>query len=205
MAVKKTSLHASERETERVRTLRTAFGETVQALEVHRWKLVDESGATLAMIRRDGRATPGPRVVDHVPVHDGDHSTMLAALGLNGLHAPGVSDGAVHGDILRCWVRESLCPSIQPGDVVLGDHLSAHNVAGLAELITACGARLLPLSPYSPDFNPIEPCWSKLNTYWRRAKARTVDAWFDAIKQALDTITEADIRGWFLPCSYPIP
>ena len=156
------------------------------------------------MIRRYGRAAPGQRVVDHVPDNYGNNYTMLAALGLDGLHAPWVVDGAVNGDIFRCWVRDILCPTLRPGDIVLWDNLSAHKVAGVEELITARGARLLRLSPYSPDFNPIEPCWSKIKTGLRRAKARTVEALIDAIKHALDTVSEADIRGWFTHCGYSI-
>lgn len=201
---KKKSLHAAERDTERVRTLRAAFRETVQALDVRYLKFVDESGATLAMTRRYGRATPGQRVVDSVPANYGANYTMLAAVGLDGLHAPWVVDGAVNGDIFRCWVEAVLCPTLQPGDIVLWDNLSAHKVAGVEALITARGARLIPLSPYSPDFNPIEQCWSKIKTWLRRAKARTVDALIDAIKDALDTVTEADIRGWFAHCGYPV-
>jgi transposase len=165
---------------------------------------VDESGATLAMLRRYGRATPGQRVVDHVPANYGTNYTMLAAISLDGLQAPWVVDGAVNGDIFRCWVREMLCPALQPGDIVLWDNLAAHKVAGVEELLAAHGARLLRLSPYSPDFNPIEPCWAKIKTWLRRAKARTVEALIEAIKQALDTITEADIRGWFTHCGYSI-
>jgi transposase len=176
----------------------------VKPLDVHRLKFVDESGATLAMIRRYGRATPGQRVVDHVPDNYGVNYTMLAALGLEGLHAPWVVDGAVNGDIFRWWVRDVLCPTLQPGDIVLWDNLSAHKVAGVEALLEARGARLLRLSPYSPDFNPIEQCWSKMKTGLRRAKARTVEALMDAIKHALETVTEADIRGWFTHCGYSI-
>jgi len=156
------------------------------------------------MIRRYGRAAPGQRVVDHVPDNYGTNYTMLAAMGLEGLQAPWVVDGAVNGDIFRWWVREVLCPTLRPGDIVLWDNLSAHKVAGVEALLQARGARLLRLSPYSPDFNPIEQCWSKMKTGLRQAKARTVDALIDAIKQALDTITEADIRGWFTHCGYSI-
>jgi hypothetical protein len=60
------------------------------------------------------------------------------------------------------------------------------------------------LSPYSPDCNPIEPCGSKSKTWRRHAKARTVEALIEAIKHALDTGTEADIRGWFTHCGYSI-
>jgi transposase len=120
------------------------------------------------MVRRDGRATPGPRVVDHVPDSYGVNYTMLATLGLNGLQAPWVVDGAVNGDIFCWWVRGILGPTLRPGDIVLWDNLSAHKVAGVEELLTACGARLIRLAPSSPDFNPIEPCWSKMKTGLRR-------------------------------------
>ena len=60
----------------------------VAALAARRLKCVDESGVTLAMPRRYGRATPGQRVVEHVPDNYGATQTMLTALGLAGLHAP---------------------------------------------------------------------------------------------------------------------
>ena len=44
------------------------------------------------------------------------------------------------------------------------------------ELITARGARIEYLPPYSPDLNPIEKCWAKLKTALRHAKARTREA-----------------------------
>ena len=118
-AGKKKSLHAAERDTERVRTLRTAFRETVQALDISRLKFVDESGTTLAMTRRYGRATPGQRVADSVPDNYGTNYTMLAAVSLTGLDAPWVVDGAVSGAIFHCWVREVLGPTLRPGDIVL--------------------------------------------------------------------------------------
>jgi transposase len=184
--------------------LRTTFRATVQALAVKQLKFVDESGATLAMTRRYGRAAPGQRVVDSVPDNYGTNHTMLAALSLAGLDAPWVVDGAVKGAIFHCWGSEVLCPTLRPGDVVLWDNLSAHKVAGVETWITARGARLLPLSPYAPDFNPLEQCWAQIKTWLRCAKARTVEALIEAIKDALNTVTEADIRGWFAHGGYPV-
>ena len=109
-------------------------------------------------------------------------------------------DGATfHG-----WVSEGLCPTLQPGDMVLWENLSAHKVAEVEELRTARGTRLRRLSPYSPDFNPIAHCWSKSKAGRRRAKARTVATLMEAIKYALDTVIEADIRGWFAHCGYSV-
>jgi transposase len=65
-------------------------------------------------------------------------------------------------------------------------------------------ARLVYLSPYSPDFNPIEQCWSKIKTFLRKAKARTIEVLLEAIKQALATISEADAQAWFAHCGYTL-
>ena len=184
--------------------MRLAFHGTVQDLDVNCLKFVDEAGVNLAMTRRFGRATPGPRVVERGPDHEGSKQPRLAALGLDGLAAPWVVDGAVNGAIFHCWVSEVLCPTLQPGDIVLWDNLSAHKSSGVEELLAARGARLIRLSPYSPDFNPIEQCWSKIKTFLRRAKARTVEALIEAINEALDTVTATDIRGWFAHCGYPV-
>jgi transposase len=36
------------------------------------------------------------------------------------------------------------------------DNLPAHKIAAIEPLLKAVGAKVLNLSPYSPDFNPIE-------------------------------------------------
>src|SRR2546425_8578845 len=52
----------------------------------------------------------------------------------------------------------------------------SHKVAAVQEKIEATGATLLYLPPYSPDFNPIEPCWAKVKHLLRTLKARTAAA-----------------------------
>jgi transposase len=53
-------------------------------------------------------------------------------------------------------VEQVLAPRLEPGQVVILDNLAAHKVPGVRPLIENCGAQLLYLPPYSPDFNPIE-------------------------------------------------
>jgi hypothetical protein len=86
----------------------------------------------------------------------------------------------------------------------LWEKLSAHTVAGGEARLTARGARLLRLAPYAPACNPMAQGWATSKTGRRRAKARTIEAWIDAIQSALDTVTEADMRGWFTHCGYPV-
>ena len=54
------------------------------------------------------------------------------------------------------------------------DSLPVHKVAGARELIEAAGARLRYLPKYSPDLNPIEQAFSKLNAHLRKAAERTI-------------------------------
>ncbi|MFL6214099.1 MAG: transposase [Blastocatellia bacterium] len=98
---------------------------------------------------------------------------MLGVLGLGGFEAPWLLEGALNGDLFKLYVAEVLVPTLRPGDILLMDNLPTHKIAGIAALVEARGAQLVYLPPYSPDYNPIERCWSKIKTYLRKAKART--------------------------------
>jgi transposase len=154
------------------------------------------------MTRLYGRAPRGERVVGTVPQHDGATVTMLAALGNHGVEAVLTLDGATDAEVFRVYVEQVLGPTLRPGDTVIMDNLRAHKAAGIREAIERTGARLQYLPPYSPDLSPIEPCWSKLKTALRTAKARTREALEHAIAQALATITVSDAHSWFHPCGY---
>ncbi len=81
-------------------------------------------------------------------------------------------------------------------------NLSAHKVAGVEEAIEAVGARVIYLSPYSPDFNPIENFWSKLKGYLCSAATRTLEDLHEAISKGLELISLEDINSWFTHCCY---
>ena len=171
---------------------------------VARLKFIDESGSNLALTRLYGRATPGERVCEGVPQNYGENVTMLAAISLQGVSAPMTVNGGVDGAVFLAYVREVLAPTLVAGEIVVMDNLGAHRAAGVAEAIEAKGARLEYLPPYSPDYNPIEQCWSKIKTYLRKAKARTREALEAALQQALLEVTEADARVWFTHCGYSV-
>jgi transposase len=200
-APQKKSLHASERATERVQQARAEYQTLLQPLDIQRFKFIDESGVNLAMTRLYGRAPKGERVVGAVPQNYGAHVTRLGALGIQAMMT---IEGATDGDVFLAYVKHVLAPTLQPGDIVVMDNLRAHKVDGVEQAIAGCGVRLVYLPPYSPDLSPIEPCWSKLKAYLRKAQARTREALEMAITQALATITAADAHGWFHHCGYAL-
>ena len=81
---------------------------------------------------------------------------MVGALIINSLKANMNLDGALNRYSSATCLEHVLGPTLVPGDVVVLDNLRVHQVAGVAEIVEARGARLLLLSPYSPDFAPIE-------------------------------------------------
>ena len=156
------------------------------------------------MTRRYGRARYGKRAHDSVPKNFGRNVTILGALSCTGLDAVMSVEGATDTAVFRAYVEQVLVPTLVAGDIVVMDNLSAHKVSGIREAIEAAGATLLYLPPYSPDYSPIENCWSKLKASLRKAKARTREALDDALKHAIESITDTDAKGWFKHCGYAL-
>ncbi len=201
---KKKMLHASERDTPRVRRLRQAYQDAIPDWIAHHLKFVDESSIHLSFTRLYGRAPGGARVVDAAPYQPNESWTVVAALSLHGATAPSVRKGAMNGAAFDTYVREVLAPTLQPDDIVVLDGLPAHKAASVAETIQARGARLQILPPYSPDLNPIELCWAKVKTALRAAKARTYETLLEAFKQALHSITADEAKAWMAHCGYGV-
>ncbi len=85
------------------------------------------------------------------------------------------------------------------------DNLPLTKLLVSAFVIEAVGATVIYLSPYSPDFSPIENCWSKVKEFLRARAARTYAELDQAISDALAAVTTKDIIGWFTHCCCYIP
>ena len=156
------------------------------------------------MTRLYGRAPKGERVLGSVPRDHGPNVTIIGSISLEGVDAAMSFEGAVNGDIFRVFVQQVLAPTLCEGDVVLMDNLASHKVKGIEEAIQGRGAQLLYLPPYSPDFSPIEECWSKVKAWLKKVEARTIEALYEAIECAFDEVTKSDLAGWFRHCGYAV-
>jgi transposase len=123
---------------------------------------------------------------------------------MNGLLATMTIPEPTDGDVFLAYLEQVLCPRLRPGQVVIMDNLSAHKHRQVRMLIERAGAELLYLPPYSPDFNPIEKCWSKIKQHLRASKARILDTLDLAITAAMAAITAQDSAAWFQYCGYRI-
>jgi hypothetical protein len=95
---------------------------------------------------------PGPwgeRSVGTVPLNDGAHSTLLGALGVEGLQAVMPVECVADAEVFRAYVTQVLGPTLAPGDIIVLDNLSAHK---------------------APALSPMKRCLSKLKTALREPR-----------------------------------
>lgn len=154
------------------------------------------------MARFRGRAGRGQRCRAPVPHGHWKTTTFTGALRLSGMTAPMVLDGPMNRAAFQAYIEQVLVPTLHRGDTVILDNLPAHKGADVRRAVEAAGATLRYLPPYSPDFNPIENAFSKLKACLRKAAARTIDGLWDAIRDALPTITPAECANYFTAAGY---
>jgi transposase len=196
----KKSLSASEQDP----AARAAWRAAVATRDPDDFVFVDETSTTIALTRRYARAPRGQRARGQVPRNHGTPTTLLAALSPAGLGAAMTLEGAANTDAFLVYLRELLCPTLRPGQLVILDNVSFHRAEAVRELIEGAGCQVLFLPPYSPDFNPIEQAFSKIKALLRAAGARTQAALEAAIGSAIDQVTLPDAHGWFQHCGYPL-
>ncbi len=163
---------------------------------------LDEFGINLAMTRTHARAPVGARARVSEPFNHGSKISVISAMGVHGVYAPMTREGAFNSEVFNLYVEQLLVPVLRPGNIVLLDNVKFHYSPRAIELIEAAGARVLHLPAYSPDFNPIEECISKIKEALRSFKARTKRKLYNALAKAIALVTESDIRGWFEHCGY---
>ena len=156
------------------------------------------------MTRLRGRSPVGQRLVEKVPHGHWKTTTLIAALGISGIHCSTVVDGAVNGDVFQAFVEQVLVPQLQSGDVVIMDNLSSHKRVRTRELIEAAGASVMFLPPYSPDLNPIEMIFAKVKHLLRSLACRTVDALWQTMQSVLEQVTASDAANCFRHCGYTL-
>ncbi len=116
--------------------------------------------------------------------------------------APMTLDGAMHGAAFLAYVAQVLIPTLRPGDIVVMDNLPAYKPPAIRHAIERAGAELRFLPPYSPDFNPIEMAFAKIKAHLKKAAARTLPHLWDAIRDAIDTVSPQDARSSFPKCGH---
>jgi transposase len=174
----------------------------VKQVELEDLVFIDEMGVLLGLMRTHARAMPGVRAYDFKPFYRGSKVSVIGAITVSKVLAVMTMDGSMDAAGFEVYVSKFLVPQLWPGAVVVMDNLPAHKVAAIAPLIEAVGAKVLYMSAYSPEFNPIEHWWSQLKAFLRQFSPTTSQRVDTLIATALDLIDPNHLRNWFAHCCY---
>jgi transposase len=198
VAAQKKSQLASERDEE----ARSLWRWLASRFDAGRLVFVDESGFNTSMTRLRARAPRGRRAYDKVPRNRGKNTTLIAAITLEGAMGASMTvEGATDKAVFEAYVEHFLAPSLREGQVVI-DGLGTHRTEKVRDLIEGRGADLVFLPSYSPDLNPIEEAFGKIEYLVRKVGARVRKELVEAIARALAAVTIEDGVGWFAHAGY---
>jgi transposase len=174
----------------------------VKQIEPENLVFIDEMGVLLGLSRTHARSLQGNRAYAFSPFYRGDKVSVIGAISLQKVIAVMTMDGSMDGLAFEAFVEQCLVPQLWQGAVVVMDNLPAHKVAAIKPLIHKAGASVLELSPYSPEFNPIEHWWSQLKAFLRQFSPTTTQKLDILIAVALDLVDPKHLRNWFANCCY---
>jgi transposase len=163
---------------------------------------LDETGVLLGLTRTHARSQRGTTSYAVQPFDRGKEVTVIGAISLKRVVALMTMNNSMGSQAFEVFLEKFLVPQLWSGAVVVMDNLPAHKVDSIKPMIEAVGASILCLSPYSPDFNPVELWCSQLKSLLRQfspTNAKMVDR---IIAVALDLINPKHLKNWFTNCCY---
>jgi transposase len=199
---KKKTLRSTQAASDRVQKLRSEYWEQVSQVAPENLVFLDETGVLLGLTRTHARSPQGTRVYDLKPFYRGAKVTVIGAISLNRVLAIMTLNDSMDGKAFEVFIRQCLVPQLWSGAVVVMDNLPAHQIASIKPLIESVGASTLNLSPYSPEFNPIELWWSQLKAFLRQFSPTTTKMVDTLIATALHLVNPEHLRNWFADCCY---
>lgn len=123
---------------------------------------IDETGFKPHTHRPHGWAKRGQRIFgDVVGTKHKNTNLIMARRGREWL-APMLFEGACTMNTVNAWVEHALLRELDRPSVVVMDNAPVHNKNHIRTVLERHGHALLPLPPYSPDFNPIENTFGTL-------------------------------------------
>jgi len=131
----------------------------------------DESGFEEEVVRPHGWAPIGKKVHGEKSGSKRHRTNLIMAQRGKEWLSPMTFDFACNSSVVNAWLEKMLLPELKKPSIIVMDNASFHKKDEIRQLLEDHGHVLLPLPPYSPDFNPIEESFAVLKK--RRTCAET--------------------------------
>ncbi|VOM20569.1 IS630-Spn1, transposase Orf2 [Streptococcus pneumoniae] len=109
---------------------------------------------------------------------------MVAGLTNGELIAPMTYEEMMTSDFFEAWFQKFFLPTLTTPSVIIMDNVRFHRMGknvrfhrmGKLELLCEeFGHKLLPLPPYSPEYNPIEKTWAHIKKHIGKVKLISIN------------------------------
>lgn len=183
----------------------------IEAFDSEMLVFIDETGCDKRnLIRQYGYGVRGLTPVTHKYIVYGKRISAIGVMTTEGIEDAYLVEGNVTGDTFLQFIQRSLLNIIQPFDgsnpksVVVLDNASIHHVDAVVDLITAAGALVRFLPPYSPDLNPIEEIFSQVKSYIKDNEIifKTTEEPRLIVASAFASITTQDCQNYIRHAGY---
>ena len=198
----KKTVRSSQADKKSNQNQRIEYWEKIRDVEPENLIFLDEMGVLLGIMRARARSKKGEKSYDIKPFYRGSRVTVVGAISNKKVIAMNPMGKSMKGEDFKKFVQEELVPSLWKGAVLVMDNLKAHKVEGVKEMIEAVGAKVVYLSPYSPEFNPIEHLWWELKAWLRRFVPRSVQIVDKLLELGVKLCSSKQIRNYFAHCCY---
>ncbi|KAF7361583.1 DDE-3 domain-containing protein [Mycena sanguinolenta] len=176
---------------------------------------VDESSCDrCTSYRGKAWAIIGQRAVRKAFFVRGKRYSVLPAISLDGILWVDIVEGSFNSESFEQFIDgllDRMNPFPGPNSVIVMDNCKIHKAENIRQMIEARGMRCLYLPLYSPDYNPMEPGFSKMKAHMRREGHRFRSATESSdekaavlaeLHKAVFSITPQDAQGWFRHSGY---
>ena len=182
--------------------LRNDFISDVSIYQRHMLVFVDETGTDRReCLRKYAYSLRGKTPQCSKMLVRGQRISVIGIMTCNGILDVHVVRGTTNGDTFLSFIEKCLLPCLMPFNGINENSVvicAIHHVAYVTELITDVGALIHYLPPYSPDYNPIEWCFSKV-----KAVIPSYENEMEAVEDivlialaAFASVTDKDCDNW---------
>ncbi|WP_061772011.1 IS630 family transposase, partial [Streptococcus pneumoniae] len=118
-----------------------------------------ETGFDTYFYREYGRSLKGQLRRGKVSGRRYQRISLVAGLTNGELIAPITYEETMTSDFFEAWFQKFLLPTLNTPSVIIMDNARFHRMGKL---------ELLPLPPYSPEYNPIEKTWAHIKKHLKK-------------------------------------
>lgn len=202
LTLKKKTAQACEKRSKKNASKRAMFRFRRKDIAPEKLVFLDEAGFHAKLDRTQARSQRGERAPFYRPSLPFKTYTMTGAVRLSGPVVMRGSAVPMNKRRFLCFLRQTLLPRLQPGDVLVMDNLAAHRNKMVRKVCRLWDIRVVYLPPYSPEYNPIEMVWGWMKSRLRSRLNRAAQCFRYAVAGAWRKAAKLSMPNLFRKCGY---